>query len=259
MRRVLLLAIAAALVGTACGQVNPGERAVFIVWGKMQQVCYKEGFYWYFPISTNMDEIDIKDRKFFVEKLTAVSQDLQDVHADVAVIYGLDGSGCHILLQTVGHDYESRIIAPAVSEVLKASTAHFPIGQIIRERIRLKDEIVLGLRARLEPYKILVRDVALTDFGFSQEFARAVERKQVEEQRVQEKEYVRQQAVKIAEAAIVEARGKAEANKLLAESLRQAPETLRFRELEVLEKKWDGQLPQVILGEKSTPLVGIGR
>lgn len=176
--RALMLVVAVALVG--CGQVDPGERAVFVRWGQMDQKCYEPGFYFYNPIGTDMDEVDVKTRKYEVKKLVAASQDLQEIHADVVVNYAIDPSSCHLLLTKVGHDYESRVVAPAVGEALKAATAHFPIDKIIRERVRLRDEILAGLRARLEPYHLKIEGVSLTDFGFSQAFAQAVEQKQIQ-------------------------------------------------------------------------------
>lgn len=254
MRMVSVLGFLTVVLA-GCGQVDPGERAVFVIWGKMDQQCYREGWYAYNPLSTNMDEIDIKDRKLEVKKLSAATADLQEVHADVAVIYGIDGDRCHILLSQVGHDYESRVIQPAVAEALKVGTAHFPIDRIIRERKKLKDEIIADLRSRLGGYGIKIQDIALTDFGLSQAFAAAVEQKQIAEQRVQQAEYERQQAVKQAEARVARADGEAKANKLLAESLKQSPETLRFKELEVMAQKWDGKLPQVVLNDKAVPLM----
>ena len=264
--RALVAGAALIVVGffaVGCGQVGPGERAVFVRWGVMDQKCYEPGLYFWNPISTSMDTVDVKTRKYEVEKLAAASQDLQEIHADVVVNYAIDSGGCHLLLTTVGHDYESRIIAPAVSEVLKAATAHFPIDKIIRERVKLREEIFKGLQARLGAYHLKVEGVSLTDFGFSQAFSQAVERKQIEEQRVQEAEYRRQQAVKNAEASVALADGQAKANKLLAESLRSSPETIEFRRLEVREKeiaKWNGVLPQTIFGGSGAiPLVSVGK
>lgn len=259
MKRLLMLVAIVALGGCGWSTVHPGDRAVFATWGKVDPTCYKEGLYWYNPFTTDVYKVDVKVQKYAVQKLTAASQDLQEIHADVIVNFSVDGEKCHELIRSVGQDFQERVIVPAVSEVLKAGTAHFPIDKIIRERVKLKGEIVDGLRARLAPYYINVQDVALTDFGFAASFSRAVEAKQVEEQNVQRQEYVRQQAVKDAEARVARAEGEAKANRLLAESLKQSPETLRFRELDVMERKWNGVLPTVLMDGKTSPLLSIPR
>jgi len=261
MKKALLLAIAMMGLTAGCGWgvVHPGDRAVFAYWGKMEAKCYPEGLYWYNPFTTTMYSLDVKVQALKFEKLTAASRDLQEVHADVVLNFQIDGVECHQLLLTVGPDFISRVIGPAVSEVIKAATAHFPVEKIIQERPRLKEEILSGLKVRLSQYNITVRDVSLTEFGFSPGFTKAIEAKQIEEQNVQRFEFLRLQAVKDGEARTARAMGEANANKLLAESLKQSPETLRFKELEVLQQKWNGQMPQVIAGSGPAMLLQIPR
>jgi regulator of protease activity HflC (stomatin/prohibitin superfamily) len=105
MLRVLIAGAALVVVAflmVGCGQVGPGERAVFVRWGVIDQKCYEPGLYFYNPISTSMDTLDVKTRKYEVEKLAAASQDLQEIHADVVVNYAIDSGSCHQLLTTVG-------------------------------------------------------------------------------------------------------------------------------------------------------------
>lgn len=259
--RVLMLAVVA-FVTVGCGQIDPGEVGVFATWGVMDQKSYGPGFYWYNPLSTRMDEVNVQTRKFEAKKLAAASQDLQEIHADVIVNYAIKADAVHLLLAQVGHAYEANVVAPAITDSLKAATAHFPIDKIIRERAKLRDEIIAGLKQRLDPYHLRVESVSLTDFSVSPAFSQAVERKQIEEQRVQEAEFRRAQAVKNAEAAVALADGQAKSNKLLAESLRSSPETLEFRRLEVREKeiaKWNGVMPHTMLGPAVTPLVSLGK
>lgn len=241
-RLVGLIASMALMAGCGWGVVDPGERAVFARFGDVENKCYSEGLYWYNPMTTDMYEIDVKVQAFEVKGASAASRDLQEVHADLVLNFEVDGTKCHELLRTVGIDFKARIIVPAIQEVLKAATAHFPIEKVIQERGKLKEEIVSGLRARLAPYYIVVRDVALTNFGFSAEFSKAIERKQVEEQNVQRAEFLRQQAVKEAERQVALAMGQAQSNKLIRESL--TSELIQFEAL----KKWNGILPTVTGG-----------
>jgi len=244
--RKLLLILTLALIG--CGQVDPGERAVFSEWGKLEQRCYKEGFYWYNPISYDMIEIDVKVQRFEV-KTDAASRDLQALKTTVVINYTVDGETCHLLVQRVGTDFRNRIILPAVEEVVKASTALFPVEKVIQERPRLKEAIYGGLKERLKPYGIDVTDIALTNIDFSKDFATAVEQKQIQEQEVQRAEYKKLQAEKEAQASVARAKGEAESNRLVRESL--SADLLTFEAL----KKWDGKLPQVTSG--AVPFIGV--
>ena len=236
------LIVAMAFLAFGCGVVDPGERAVFARFGDVENRCYTEGLYFFNPFMTDMYEIDVKVQAFEVKGASAASRDLQEIHADLVLNFEVDGTKCHELLRSVVTDFKGRIVVPAIQEVLKAATAHFPIEKVIQERGKLKEEIVSGLRARLTPYHIVVRDVALTNFGFSAEFSRAIERKQVEEQNVQRAEFLRQQAVKEAERQVALATGQAQSNKLIRESL--TADLIQFEAL----KKWNGVLPTVTGG-----------
>ncbi len=221
---------------TACGQVDPGERAVFVRFGEMDPKCYPEGLYFYNPVAYDMWEIDIKEQKYEV-KAEAASKDLQDVTVLVAVNYTIDGNECHKLLKNVGVNFVSRIMQPAIQEVVKANTAKFDAEKIIQERPAVKRNIEKELKDRLDPYGLNVTAVALANISFGKEFSNAIELKAVEQQNVQRKEYERQQAVKEAERQVALARGTAESNRLVRESLNK--DFLTFKALD----KWDGKLP----------------
>ena len=210
MKRIIPVTIVAMLT-VACGQVDPGERAVFTRWGQMDQKCYGEGFYWYEPIGTNMDEVLIKTQKFEVKKLAAATSDVQEVHADIAVQFRIDGDKCHLLLTQIGHDYQDKVLAPAVLDALKAGTAHFNLATIIRDREKLREMVRADLKARLAPAYLIVLDVNLTNFDVSKAFSAAVEAKQIEEQKSEQKKWQVVQAVRDAEVKAAQARGDADA------------------------------------------------
>lgn len=205
------------LLLTACGQVDPGESAVFVRWGSMDQKCYGQGLYFYNPISTNMDLINIQTQAFEAKDLSAATKDLQEVHATVVVNYTLDAQACHKMVTEVGHQYRDRVLFPALQDSLKAGTAHFNIEEIIRERGRLRVEVTKALQARVSPYYINVKDegVNLTNFGLSKAYMAAVEAKQIAEQNVI-------QATRNAESVRETAKGQADAVKEAAKGEAQA-------------------------------------
>ena len=271
-RIILFLGVLLLAAGCGWGTVDPGERAVFARFGKLDvwPGCFKEGLYFYNPWTTDMYEFDVKVQAFLVKGAGAGTKDLQEVHADIVTNYSIDGNKCHLLLQEVGRDYQARVILPGVNEVLKASTAHFTAQNIIQERAKLKDEILRGLRARLAQYYIVVHDIALTDFGFSKEFIQAIEQKQVAEQIVKRKEFERQQmeqeglgkkaladgqaaanlsiARAEADGNLLKAKATAEGNRLIRESL--TIDLIQFKTVET----WDGKLP-MFTGGGAIPLL----
>jgi regulator of protease activity HflC (stomatin/prohibitin superfamily) len=86
------------------------------------------------------------------------------------------------------------------------------------------------------------------DLNFSPEFARAVEEKQIAEQRAQRAVYVAQEAEQQAQSDINRAKGKAEAQRLLAETLKAQGGTLVLQK-EAIEAWREGgaQMPNVLV------------
>jgi regulator of protease activity HflC (stomatin/prohibitin superfamily) len=218
MKSIKLFALAlVGLLFAACGQVDPGESATFVKWGTMYQECYGPGLYFYNPFSTNMDLINVQVQAFEAKDLSAATKDLQEVHATVVVNYMLDARQCHKMVTEVGHQYREKVLFPALQDALKAGTAHFEIGEIIRERGRLRSEVTKALQARVSPFYISVKDegVNLTNFGLSKAYMAAVEAKQIAEQNViqatRNAEAKREEAKGFADAAREQAKGEAAA------------------------------------------------
>jgi regulator of protease activity HflC (stomatin/prohibitin superfamily) len=232
--------------------VGAGERGVVMYFGKVQDKILDEGIHPILPVVTNIRRLSVRVQKTDVEA-AAASKDLQDVSTSVAVNWHIEPSRVNQVFQQVG-DMDaivSGIINPAVSEVVKASIAQRPVKDILQERVKLKDEIDTALTKRLEPYGVVVDDVSLVNFAFSPEFNAAIEAKQVAEQQAQQAAFKAQQAEQEAKAEINRAKGQAEAQRLLRETL--TPAILQQRAIE----KWNGQFPTVMSGEGTLPLINV--
>lgn len=82
-------------------------------------------------------------------------------------------------MNTIGVDYDKRILPSIGNEVLKAVVAHYNAEQLISKREEVSNEIRRQLELRAKEFNIILDDVAITDLQFSPEFARAIEAKQV--------------------------------------------------------------------------------
>lgn len=101
---------------------------------------------------------------------------------------------------------------------------------------------------RLDKYGILILDTSVVDLSFSPEFARAVEEKQIAEQKSQRAVYVAREAEQEAQADINRAKGKAEAQRLLAETLRaQGGQLVLQKEAIEAWREGGAQMPRVLV------------
>lgn len=166
------------------------------------------------------------------DDVSAASQDLQEVTSTIAVNYHLDPSRVAEVYATLTPDYRNRVIDPAVSEVFKAATAKYTASDLITKRADVKQLADTNLVARLITRGIIVDDISVVNFKFTDEFNKAIEAKQVAQQQAERASYNLDQAKKDAQAQ--------EAQKT---SLTQEILTKMFLE------KWDGHLPQAYGGQ----------
>ncbi|MEN9208474.1 MAG: SPFH domain-containing protein, partial [Gloeomargarita sp. GMQP_bins_14] len=118
----------------------------------------------------------------------------------------------------------------------------------------LKKDFDNSLQSRLEKYGIIVLDTSVVDLNFTPEFAKAVEEKQIAEQQAQRAVYIAQAAEQEAQAEINRAKGKAEAQRLLAETLKaQGGELVLQKEAIEAWKSGGAQMPQVLVLTGNSP------
>jgi prohibitin 1 len=232
--------------------INAGERGVVMRFGKVQNTILDEGIHPIMPVVTSIKKLNVRVQKNDFQA-DAASKDLQKVTTNVAVNWRIDPERVNLVYQQIGEQEQivTGIITPAVSEVLKAATAKKTAEEIITKRTALKDEIDNALKTRLAAYGIQVNDVSLVDFGFSPEFTKAIEAKQIAEQEAKQAEYIALKASKEAQADVNRAKGQAEAQKLLRENL-----TSQILQKQAIEK-WDGRFPQVMGGSNALPLINV--
>lgn len=237
--------------------VGPGQRGILITLGKTSESVLGEGPHFKFPFISEIRTMSVRVHKS-QDTSDAATRDMQRVTATVALNWTVNPESVGKMLREVGNEesIETNIIAPAVSEVLKAATAKMTAEEVLTKRIELKITIDESLIKRLSGYGLIVKDISLVDLNFTKEFNHAVEQKQIAEQEAKQAAYVAEKATQDAVAAVNKAKGEAEAvlvnaraqsegQKLLKQTLTKDVLTLEYL------KKWDGKLPSVLTGSGS--------
>lgn len=232
--------------------VKAGERGVIMRFGKVQDVILDEGLNPIIPIVNSVKTLSVRVQKNDITA-AASSKDLQDVKTEVALNWHINPEKVNTIYQRIGDEAEivSRIINPAVSEIVKAATAQKNAEEIITKRKEVKQQIDVELQERLGDYGILVDDVSLVNVAFSAEFTKAIEAKQIAEQQAKQADYEALKAEKVAQAEINRAKGQAEAQRL--QKLTLTPALLQKEAI----TKWDGKFPLVMGGEGALPFINI--
>ena len=229
--------------------LNPGQAGVLSVLGKAQDGVLLEGIHLRPPLVSNVDIYDLTVQKFEVPAESS-TKDLQDLKASFAINFRLDPIQVVEIRRKQGtlQNIVSKIIAPQTQESFKIAAARRTVEEAITKRNELKEDFDNALGERLDKYGILILDTSVVDLSFSPEFARAVEEKQIAEQKSQRAVYVAKEAEQQAQADINRAKGKAEAQRLLAETLRaQGGDLVLQKEAIEAWREGGAQMPKVLV------------
>ena len=217
---------------TSVRAIDTGKIGVVTQYGRVTGRELSEGLSFVMPLGLNdVSVYDVKVQKE-VADTQAATKDLQDVTAEVVLNYHLNRGEVSKVHQTVGELYKDKVISPALSETFKGASAKYNASELITERAVLKKDVYDQLRDRLGKYGIIVDDVSITNFKFSDSFAKAIEDKQVAQQNAERAKFN-------LEAAQTDAQAQAAQAQTLSDNY--------LRKLAI--DKWDGKMPSTVAGD----------
>lgn len=252
---VILIVIVIIFTSFAFTKVGAGERGIILNWGAVQEGVLDEGLHFKIPIYQQIKVLDVKTVIYEIDA-EAASQDVQVINTTVALNYHLEPSNVGKLWQEIGQDYESRIIAPAVQESIKAATARFTAQDLIIKRPELKNAIRAELIEKFEGKHIIVDELSIVNLDFSLEYNKAIEQKQVAEQNALKAENDLKKVEFEAEQRVAIATAEAEAIRIQAEAITQSGGK-DYVNLKAVEK-WDGELPVQMIPGGAVPFINLG-
>jgi regulator of protease activity HflC (stomatin/prohibitin superfamily) len=231
--------------------VPAGNVAVVTRWGAVERVM-EPGLNFKVPFMDAAKSMSVRTQKDQVD-VGAASKDLQQVTSTIAVNYHLDGLHAVDMYQNVGTHYQEILLAPAIQNIFKSTTAYYTAEELItkREEVRVKAEEALSVE--LAKYNVVVESFNIVNFDFSPEFNAAIEAKQVAQQQVETAKQKLAQAEVDAQTAITQAKGQADAQAAIKDSGSLTPEYLQYLAL----TKWDGRLPSVTGG--AAPFIDVSQ
>jgi len=136
----------------------------------------------------------------------------------------------------LGKNFNEVILPSLGNEVQSSCCTIYDADQLLTLREEVSRNIKDALKVRCQDFNILLDDVALTHLQFSNEFAKAIEDKQVAEQKAERAKFVVDRAEQEKKARIIRSEGEAEAADLVSTSLEQYGKgMLRLRQIETAQ------------------------
>jgi regulator of protease activity HflC (stomatin/prohibitin superfamily) len=265
---MLLVPIGALMIiSSTVRMISAGHVGVALLFGKVQPVALHEGINLVNPLY-DVVQMDTRVQKHQA-RYDAASRDLQAVHIDMVLNYRLQPDQATEVYQRIGPNFSSIIIDPAAQEVMKANAALHIASEILHQRPKIKADVQKDLTTWLAKYGIELKEASLANIRFDPAYEKAIEAKQIEEQKAEQKRYELIQAQRQAEIAAAQAKGQGDAAREKAKGEAEATRIRGSAEAEYNQKvaasltatliqqryleRWDGKLPQFSAGGGSTP------
>jgi regulator of protease activity HflC (stomatin/prohibitin superfamily) len=274
---VVVVAIVLSALGAGLVYVESSERGVVrtIQAGGVRQNALGPGLHWIVPVVEQVVTYSISNQTYTMsatvgegqiatdDSIRARTKDGQEVIIDASVIYQIDPAKVvqlHIVWQ---NRYEDGFVRPEARGIIRDAVSQYGVEEVVStKRVEMVQIISEVLRESLSENNLRLVDFVLRDIHFSEEYAAAVEQKQIAEQQAQQAQFVveskkqeAEQARQIAqgqadaaviaaqgaaesaviaatgaaEARIIEAQAEAEALELLAAALQDNPQLLQYQ------------------------------
>lgn len=231
--------------------VTPGNRGVLVTLGKVSAHVYPNGVGLKPPFVSSMYKMDVRTRTI-KDKSSTYTSDVQSAEVDYIVTYNLNPDAVATLFETVGTDYVGKKITPILTDVLKDVIGKWQAQDLVANRDKARTQILCLLQERLDKRFFQNITFQITNLDYSDNFEKAIENKVIAEQKAQEAVNNTQRIKEEAEQKVIAAQAESEAMKIKTEALARDKSLIDYEAVQ----KWDGKLPQYMLGS-STPFINI--
>jgi len=209
------------LIPSSClFDVDGGRRAVvFNLFSGVEDKVRGEGTHFKVPFVMRPIHYTIRLRPKMIQTSTG-TKDLQMVTVHVRMLFKPEVEGLPKIHQTLGEDYDERVIPSIANEVLKSVIAQYNAEQLLTHREHVSSEIREAIIQRASQFNILMDDVSITHLTYGKEFANAIEQKQVAQQEAERQKFVVLRSEQERQATVIRSEGEAEAAKMISTALK---------------------------------------
>lgn len=229
--------------------VDAGFCGVKSTFGTVEQTTYQSGLGFKLPW-TDVIQFDVRTQKM-TEKTASYTADMQTAEIEYNLTYNVKSDNVHILYSSVGQDYEAKKIVPLLNDVLKDVIGKWQAQELVANRDSARVQVMMALQTKLDNRFFENVTFQFNNIDYSDNFEQAIERKVIAEQDAQTAKNNTLRIQEEAQQKVISAKAEAEAMQIKAEALAKNPSLTQYE----ATLKWDGKLPQYMLGGGSVPMI----
>ena len=200
---------------------------------------------------------NVKQQEVFQSQMQVLSSNGLEISLDVSVLYQPQSDKLGLLHQTKGSNYLDIVIVPNIRAVARSVVGRYTPEQLYStKRDAIESEIYDELKKGVEEQYVQINDVLVRDVTLPNTIKQAIERELSQEQMSLEYEFKLESARKEAEKVRIDAKGKADANRILNSSL--TINILRDKGIEATTKLAESPNSKVIVigsGKDGLPII----
>jgi prohibitin 2 len=252
---VVVAAVAIFVLSVAsCGikVVDTGQRGIKTRFGEVVSESLPEGIYFYNPVTSNVIQMDTRVQRQDGETDT-YTRDVQQAAIKYTLNYRLQQNAAHIVYRDVGRDWEQKLIPQVVLGTLKEVVGKWDAVDLIANRDKAGASALQAIKENLAERNVEVSRFEITDIAYTHEFENSVELKVIAQQKAIEEQNRTRQIEEQARQKVLSAEAEAKSMQIRAEALEKNAKLVEWEAVQ----KWNGVLPQYMLGGGATPFINL--
>jgi prohibitin 1 len=220
------------LVFSSVTRVNTGHVGVLTLFGRVTGETLGEGIHLINPLKTN-NELSIQTQTIKESASVPSSEGLM-MSLDTSLIYHLNAVSAAHVFQTIGADYEDKVVENTLRSAIREATAsHSANALYTGEREAVANEIKEKITKELGVYGIEVESILLRDIQLPATLKAAIEAKQQAEQESLAMSFRLQKETQEAQRKRIEAAGVRDFQQIVAQGI--TPSLLEWKGIEATE------------------------
>ena len=239
--------------------VPSGYVGVKLTLGKASPEELRPGLHLVVPFLQRVEKMSVRTHSYDLtgsNSINALSRDGLTINVELTTLYKIMPDKAAEIYIEYGLMYEDRIIKPVIRSAVRDVIATLDSAQVYQERALIQQKIAQQVRSELEKRFIMLDEILIRDIKLPRKVVEAIEQKRRALEEAQRMKFLVDKEKLEAERKKIEAKGIAEANRIIAGSL--TKEYLMWKFLENIKVYAESPNNTIILipyDTKMTPII----